>query len=91
MYFALMESANITSIAGTAFTVVGSIGILQRKRRRRAWIFVVVYIIGWIWQYTLSFVILPEIIAIEGIDYIIILNIIFNIYEYSMILISLYA
>ena len=83
--------AYITGVVGTAFIVVGTIGILQRNRSRLAWIFAGVYIIGWIWRYAFSFVIFPELMAIEEIDSILAVSTISMIYSYSLIAVSLYA
>jgi hypothetical protein len=91
MYYLFSQFANITGLTGTVFTVVGSIGILQRNRSNLAWVFVVVYILGWIWHYAYSFVIFPGLMTIEEIDPILVISVIANIYGYSLVLASLYA
>jgi hypothetical protein len=83
--------AAITGVIGAAFTVVGTIGILQRNGSRLAWIFVMVYIIGWIWRYAFGYVIFPGVMAFEEIDSILAIDVIVSIYHYSLIIVSLYA
>jgi len=83
--------ANITGVTGAAFTLVGTIGILQRNRSSLAWIFAGVYIIGWIWRFAFSHVIFPGLFAIEGIDSILAISVVSNIYGYSLIAVSFYA
>jgi hypothetical protein len=87
----LYEFADSTGVIGAAFTVVGTIGILQRNRSSLAWVFVAVYIIGWVWRYASGYVVFATVMGIEEIDPILVIIIISSIYGYSMIAASLYA
>ena len=87
----IMLIANNAGIIGAAFLVVGTIAVIKRNGSNLAWIFVAVFSIGQVWRYSYNFLIFPGIIDIPNIDTFFVLSAIGLVYQYSIILISLYA
>lgn len=83
--------ANSSRIIGSTFVVVGGIAVIKRNGSRLAWILVAVYCIERAWRYAYVFLIFPGIAAIPDIDLISVVSTIVIAYQYSMILVSLYA
>ena len=87
----LSITANRLGIVGTVLTVVGSIAIIKRNGSQLGWVLVVVLGIKQLWRYLYPFVIIRLLASTPGIDYESTLITIIYIYDYSIIIISLYA
>lgn len=83
--------ANGSRIIGSTFAVVGAIAVIKRNGSRLAWILVAVYCIERAWPYAYVYVIFRGVVAIPDIDLISVVSTIVIAYQYSIILVSLYA
>jgi hypothetical protein len=87
----LSITANRLGIVGTVLTVVGSIAVIKRNGSQLGWVFVVVLGIKQLWRYLYPSEVIRLLAITPGIDFESALTTIIYTYDYSIIIISLYA